>query len=671
MGYEKQIDDIFSAAEVLISDIKPSDWNEQNRVMTTDVSPRPGRFTYDYTPYLREVVDCLSASDPCRIIAVMKGAQVGFSTGVIEAGIGWIISQSPSNILFLTGHADLSEEAMSGKVDNMIDNTGIRNLIKVSSKRARNMRTGDTNKAKEFAGGTLVAGSIGNHKLLRQRSVRYGFNDDFDAAKKASKESGSTRKMIEQRFAAYATTKKIFYISTPELKETSNIEPVYKLGDQRRYHVPCPCCGDYIIWDWEIPMDDDPKEMGGMTWKLNAAGKLIRESVGYICYKCGGFFDDSEKTELLSLGKWVPTAEPSTPDYRSYHLSALYAPVGMDDWTHYVESYLEANPPEQEPKEEEMKAFTNLCLGWTWEEKGEAPKANQLQQNTRTYSPGTIPEKLSIADGNGRIVLLTIAIDLNGKIEDARADYEVVAWAESGASYSVEQGSIGTFVPGVKAKLDYDNRVIWTYDHGRVNSVWPKVDELMAKIWMKDTGKKMKLFIGGIDAPGHFAKQAYHYIDSANYSVFALKGKDTEHKVSRFGADVAIYKQSTQKKGLYLLEVNLIKDQLAALMKLKHVLGSEDPQPVGFMNFPSPANNQYTYSGFYSQFESEHRVIDRGTDGIAKGMRWVKKSSTSQNHFWDTRIYNMALKEMLVGMIGKELKQLDFTWQDYVRTVLG
>ena len=126
MSFETQIESILGSAEIQISDIAPSEWNEKHRIMTSEVSPRTGKFSYEYTPYLREVVDCLSQSDPCRIVSIMKGAQVGFSTGVIEAGIGWIIAESPSNILFLTGHADLSEEAVTGKIDNLIDNTGIR-----------------------------------------------------------------------------------------------------------------------------------------------------------------------------------------------------------------------------------------------------------------------------------------------------------------------------------------------------------------------------------------------------------------------------------------------------------------------------------------------------------------------------------------------------------------
>jgi phage terminase large subunit GpA-like protein len=89
--YENQAIEVLEAARFLLSNISPSKWNEQHRVMTTSVSPFPGKFSYNVTPYLREIVDCMSPGHPARIVAIMKGAQVGFSTGVIEAAIGWIV----------------------------------------------------------------------------------------------------------------------------------------------------------------------------------------------------------------------------------------------------------------------------------------------------------------------------------------------------------------------------------------------------------------------------------------------------------------------------------------------------------------------------------------------------------------------------------------------------
>lgn len=666
--YEFQIEDLLDCGNFKLSSIKPSEWCELHRVMTSDVSPFPGKFSYDKTPYLREIVDCMSPNHPARIVAVMKGAQIGFSTGVIEAGIGWIISQQPGNILFLTGHTDLAEEAMNQKIDQMIDSCGLRTLIKPNVLRKKNMRTGDTNKSKEFPGGSLVSGGAGNHKLLRQRSVRFGFIDDFDAAKSSSKESGSTTRMIEQRFAAYSEKMKLYYISTPEQKQTSNIEPVYQMGDQRKYHIPCPCCGEFIYIEWSVPIEGNDKEKGGITWKTDNANKLIEGSVGYICQKCAGFFNDADKYELNLHGIWKPTAEPSTLGYYSYHLSSLYAPPGMYDWAHYVRQFIEANPAGDRQREHLQKTFVNLCLGETFEATGEAPKANDLQKNIRAYEIGTVPEKLSEADGNGKIILLTCACDLNGVLDDARLDYEVVAWSESGSSYSITHGSIGTFVPRENSKKVKEDRERWTYENYRPNSVWKELDKVLGTVFMTDTMRKMKIFITGVDT-GHYTTQAYSYLDNTNFHVIGLKGKDVD-KYIRFGVDMPNFKVAKERAKLYLVEVNQLKDELAELIKLKYDEGNDDRQPSGFINYPTPSGGKYLFKNYFSHYEAEHRIVE-SKEGEGVAARWVKKSSIVQNHFFDVKIYNMVCKDILVSLICRELKIKNYTWASYVEIILG
>jgi phage terminase large subunit GpA-like protein len=666
--FTSQIESILDVANIQLSTIKPSDWCEQNRTMDSSVSRFEGKFSYNVTPYTREIVDCLAPDHPARIIAVMKGAQIGFSTGVIEPGVGWIISQNPGNILFLTGHSDLSEEAVL-KIDNMIDSCGIRNLIRPNVMRSKSNKTGDTNAKKEFPGGSLVSGSASNHKLLRQRSVRYGFIDDFEAAKGKTKESGSTRKMIEQRFASYSDKMKLYYISTPELKQTSNIEPTYLLGDQRKYLIPCPCCGEFIELRWSTPVEGtDDKEMAGITWKTDARNRLIKDSVGYICQKCGDFFTDKNKYELNLAGFWQPTAEPSQEGFYSYHISSLYAPPGMYDWKHYVNDWLEANPEGGKRNEEAYKAFQNLVLGFTYEEQGEAPKANQLQKNIRNYEIGIIPDRVSQRDGNGTIVLLTCACDLNGTEDDARLDYEILAHAENGATYSVKHGSIGTFVPRENTKKHKEDRERWTYQHGKTNSVWPEFDKILATIYLTDTNKRMKIFISGVDT-GHYTKHAYDFIDKTNKFVIGLKGKDTE-KFIKQSADLTTFRKAKERNKLYLVEVNVIKDDLADLIKLKWNEDADEEQPAGFMNYPIPSGGLYLFHNYFSHYEAEERRIET-KEGEGMAARWVKKSSNVQNHFFDVRIYNMVLKDILVDMVCKELKMKNFGWSDYVDVLLG
>jgi len=666
--YVNILDEILQCAKYLLSNTKPSEWNEQNRYLTSDVSAFPGKVSYKLNPFTREIADCASPDHPARIIAVMKGAQVGFSTMVIEAVIGWIISQSPGNILFLTGHSDLAEEAMSGKIDQMIDSCGLRPLIRPNVLRKKNQRTGDTNKSKEFPGGSLIAGSAGNHKLLRQRSVKYGFIDDFDAAKNVSKESGSTTKMIEQRFAAYAHKMKLYYISTPEVKITSNIEPVFLKGDQRRYFVPCPCCGVPISLHWECESVKDPTKKAGIYWQLDDKGKLIDDSVGYICQECGDFFTDQHKHEMNLAGEWRPTAIPSEPGYYSYHLSSLYAPSGMYDWTHYVRQYLEACPPNGKINEKLYQTFVNLCLGETYSPHGETPKANQLQKNIRSYEPGIVPEKLSIEDGNGRILLLTLAADLNGVPDDARLDWELVAWSESGATYSVDHGSIGTFVPRENTVKNKKDRHRWSYEHGKINSVWPELTKIIDTAYEFDNGKKIKPFITGIDT-GHYNEYVYPFIDRSNLNVIGLKG-DKEDKFIQYGIDVANFKPARERQNLFIVQVNQLKDQLASLMALKYDAQSDYEQPPGFMNFPQPTNGKYLFMNYFAHFEAEHKVTE-SKDGITIASRWVKKTSVSQNHMWDVRIYNIVLRDIFLDKIKKSGGLKSFTWNDYVLMMTG
>lgn len=663
--YENQLEEILDFSKFLLSDTKPSEWAESHRVMTTDVTPFPGPFKFKHTPYCKEILDCLSPDHPARVIAVKKGAQIGFSVGVIENGIGYIIAQQPGNILFLSGHQELSEEAMNTKIDQMIDSCGLRPSIKPNVRKKRNQRTGDTARSKEFPGGYLVAGSASNHKLLRQRSIRYGFIDDFDAAKKSSKESGNTRTLIQQRFAAYYDKMKLYYISTPEVLATSNIEPTFLLGDQRRYFVPCPCCGAYIALYWEIEFEGpDGKQRGGITWKLDGNGKLISESVGYICQLCGDFFNDSKKFEMNLVGEWRPTAEPSEVGYYSYHISSLYAPPGMYDWEYYVRQYLEACPPEGKIKEDLFKTFWNLCLGEPYEEKGRAIEANSVQKKIRNYKIDTIPETLSIKDGNGTVVMLTCACDLNGTEHDARLDYEITAWAESGSSYSIRHGSIGTFVPREKAKAIKEDRVHWTYEFGRQNCVWPDLEKILNTTFTTDTERPMRILLTGVDC-GHYTNHAYSFIDRTPLTVIGVRG-DKEGQYRKLNIDIPVFKPAKERPKLYMLDVNHVKDMISANIDLRWIPGTTEVQPPGFMNFPEPAEGLYLYPNYFQHYESEHRSVDL-KDGEGVASRWIKKTTNLPNHFWDVCVYNYCLKEIWADMCLRAAKPpRKGNWYDFI-----
>ncbi len=660
-NWRGQLKYILQSIGVKISNKKPSDWFEENMVMPLG-SAFPGAFKYSRTPYLREIVDTIGRDHPAHTVAIMKGAQIGMSAGVLRAMVAYIIAENPANTMFLTGHSDLSEEAM-GKVDEVIDACGIRDYIRSNTQRKKNQKTGDTNKVKEFSGGSLIAGSATNHKLLRQRDIQYAIVDDADAAKKSTKESGSTEDMVKQRTAAYATKRKVIWVSTPEQAQTSMIEPLYKRGDQRRYHVKCPHCGELHTWEWETKVGDTNRK-AGITWEVDDKGKLIKDSVGYTCQCCGEFYDDREKEEMLNEGMWISTAEPSEEGFYSYHISALYAPPGMDSWANYVQQWISAHPKDKEPNEAKIHSFKNLVLGQTYELQTTSFKATELQKNQRNYAPYIVPEKLSEADGNGKILILTFACDLNGTEDDARVDWEITAWAESGSSYSVAHGSVGTFIP--REGENKADRPHWTYRSGASQSVWPKVDEIVRAKYKSDKSKDKKTFkvmIGAVDV-GYMEKYAMPFI-KLNRRLFAVKG-DIQAKYSRIGSNKQKFKKSVNVNGLFLLESNLYKDELSERATLRYDPKIQDKQPDGFMNFPRSEAGLYQYNNYFSHFEAEKRVPHTDGTGEIIGFGWKKKDNIVQNHLFDCHLYNMAIKDIFVDDVCKEYKISKGTWADFV-----
>jgi phage terminase large subunit GpA-like protein len=257
--------------------------------------------------------------------------------------------------------------------------------------------------------------------------------------------------------------------------------------------------------------------------------------------------------------------------------------------------------------------------------------------------------------------MLTCAADINGKLDDARLDWEIVGYNENGNRFSIDHGSIGTFIPKDKSGTDRER---WTYQHGLPNSVWPEFDRIISKKFKTDTGRDMRVIMSGIDA-GYMTQYAYTYLDNTNNMVVGLKGKDVD-KYTLFHKDVKTYKQARERPNLYLVEANTIKDRTASDMRLKWNPQWHEVQPTGFMNFPTPSGGKYLFSNYFSHFEAEHKVIDKDTT-----FRWLKKSNNHQNHLWDCHLYNLVVRDIFLDKLFKELKIQNGSWKDFADIITG
>jgi hypothetical protein len=106
-------------------------------------------------------------------------------------------------------------------------------------------------------------------------------------------------------------------------------------------------------------------------------------------------------------------------------------------------------------------------------------------------------------------------------------------------------------------------------------------------------------------------------------------------------------------------------------MGLKHDPGQEQRQPPGFCNYPEPADGLYSYANYFQHYEAEQMVPVTDAGGQVIGYIWEKKTSTAQNHFFDVRLYNMAVRDIIVEKICKKAGIQNYSWTDFARLMLG
>jgi len=648
-------------------------WMEERIHIPTSTSVYPGPYSFNLTPYMRPIVNMLHPTDVTRFASIMKDGQSGFTTALVVGGICYIIDQIPDGTLFTASDVQLAAKTIEERLDPVIRSSRLDHLIRPNVIKKSNNRTGDTSKKKEFAGGTLTSAGTNSANTFRMFSAKYIFADDYDTAPKEVGKEGSPKMVMKTRQNSYGDKAKTFMISTPTVTQTSNIYEQYLLGTQEKWNWPCPHCGTYFPVEWFVKLEDGTKT--GVIYDLDENKKLITDSIRYVTPCCKGVILEKEKYDLNLLGKWVPTVEiPSERNHRSFQKNFIINPPGFDGWRVGVEEWLAANPPGEKANVNLLKVFYNLRLGLPFAETGESPKVTELMQNTRSYHPGTVPDITCDNDGNRHIVLMTLSCDINGfmsdETEDVRLDWEILAHTATGATYSVDHGSIGTFKRArdmsKKERANDADRIKWTLQHNQSNSVWPVLEELLRKEHTTESGSTMEVTVTAIDI-GFGAKYVMQFVNKMHdegFLIFGVKGR-VEENFRKLTRDTFPIRQSSEyPKRAYTVEVNQIKDDLSQMMQLRP--GDDGSQPSGYMNYPEPRDGKYDLKSYFIHYEGERRTEVKKNDEVV-GYRWDKKNSQSQNHFWDVRVYNLAAKLIFVDLYRRsDPKYKHYTWEDII-----
>jgi len=151
-----------------------SEWADKFRILPSKGAAEPGRFRTQRTPYLREIMDCLSPQSPVQRIVFMKSSQCGGT----EMGLNWIgsvIHMYPAPMMIIQPDLILAERFSKQRVTPMVEATP--ELAALISP-ARERDSGNTILLKEFRGGVLVISGANSGASLRQMPIRFLFADE-------------------------------------------------------------------------------------------------------------------------------------------------------------------------------------------------------------------------------------------------------------------------------------------------------------------------------------------------------------------------------------------------------------------------------------------------------------------------------------------------------------
>lgn len=609
-----------------------SEWAAQKRVLPKELTSHHGPWDNDYTPYLVKIMDALSPHSPTRKVAILKGAGVGCSTGVSENFIGYKIDENPSGILYINADATLAARTLDLKIDRLIDSCNLGH--KIGKFKQGSKKTGVTSEQRDFNGGFLLAYGARSPSKLRDIHVDTAIAEEFDGWPDTAGKEGTIEELFENRTIAFENTRKILFLSTPTILQTSKIYKQYLKGDQQHFYVPCPDCGHMQYLRLQGTREDGKKF--AFHYEVDEDFNLIIESVHYKCEACLYPIKNHEKEYFLKRGEWRPTAKPTEPNYESFWLPSFYAPVGNRSWETICLKWLNYwDERNQRVKDiESYKTFKNTVEGLPFEDRGGSIEYEKVRVHRRAvYLRNEIKNKIAIEETGSRILVITCAAD----VHKDRIDCEILGWCKDGRTYSIDW-----------RHLEGD-----TEDHSSVNSPWVKLSKIVEEeFWTSDDGIQYRVDITFVDA-GYRTDEVYQFTGQYSEGVYCVFGRDSLPKNFTYKT---LFHESKHKHKFgghsYSLNVNTYKDRLASWMRRDWNNG--EIQPFGFPNYPNDYGDDY-----FRMYEAEtkEKVYDKKT-GKYLGFYW-RQQQQRPNHAFDCRVYNMAALDFFAYNICVEVLELD------------
>lgn len=391
---ETLVERAWRGAWTLPPELRVSEWAQEHRKLPEEGAAEPGDWRNERTPFLVEIMDCLSVQHPCERVVFKKSIQVG-GTEVLINALGYIMCHEPGPTMLLVPGIDMA---------NRHSKQRIAPSIAASEEWSRHVRparsrdSGNTTLVKEFDGGILVIATANSATALRSMPVRFLLADEVDKYVRNLDGEGHALVLAEGRTNTFQGRRKIFLCSSPTIVGQSLIDDEYEASDQRQYYVPCPHCAHEQVLEIDQLLDDGT----------------------YMCIGCGEVIEEAYKPQMLAAGRWI-AKYPDRPT-PGFHINALYAPYRLgDSWKVIADKREEAR---RSP--DKLVTFVNTVLGLAFESERTRTDAKVIEARAESgWLRGTVPR--------GGLIL-TMGVDC----QHDRFAIKTVAWGRGEHAWVVD-----------------------------------------------------------------------------------------------------------------------------------------------------------------------------------------------------------------------------------------
>lgn len=360
------------------------------------------RFIADVRPVASRPVRCIAVNSPSHLYLCGREMIPTHNTEAMNNWIGYIMHHLQNkDLLVVVPTLELRDRSFNPRLSKMIDeSTVLADLVSTASRSKANR--GDL--LEYGARARVIKAGANSPDSLRSDHLPYVICDEVDAFPWDVGGEGDPMTLIENRQRTYSRAK-TYLISTPTVVP-SRIDSQYQRSDRRRYHVPCPHCGELQHLEF-----GGKEKLHGIKWRIapkaegdDGLDQVI--SAWYVCKECGAEIDEGHKPDMLAKGRWI-AERPNIKHHRGYHINALYAPTGLGlNWRKVAQKWLDSQGDTAE-----MKGFINTYLGEVWEEQGDSIEGLSLISRLEVY--GSLP-----------LALITAGVD----VQKNRLEASVVGW---------------------------------------------------------------------------------------------------------------------------------------------------------------------------------------------------------------------------------------------------